>query len=271
VRVDFHSGRSPSILGGRPGRVRREDRARRPPRHPAPLAAEGVSKKRANRPARVRLDRNDVSEFTAARLSLYVRGLAALEAEGVHHVSSKEFARRFELNSAQIRKDLATFGEFGVRGVGYEVSELKCRLISILGLDRARRVVIVGAGHLGQALADYGGFRSKEFLVVALFDADPAKIGTKTRAGVEIRDVSELSRVVEGQGVEIGVLAVPAAAAESVCRRCAAAGLRAILNFAPIRLNAPPGVRIKNVDFKINLETLAFYIPDRSRREAPAG
>ncbi len=216
------------------------------------------------------LDRRSVSEFTATRLSIYVRCLAALEADGVVHVSSKDFARRFDLNSAQIRKDLATFGEFGIRGVGYEVSELKRHLTSILGLDRTRRVAIIGAGHLGQALADYGGFRSGGFSIAGLFDNDAGKIGTKTRTGVDVRDVADLSRIVEREVIEIAVLAVPAAAAAEVARRCVAAGLKAILNFAPVRWNAPPGVRVKNVDLKINLETLAFYIPNAPTKGAPA-
>jgi redox-sensing transcriptional repressor len=211
-----------------------------------------------------------VSEFTATRLSIYVRCLAVLEAEGVRHVSSQHFARRFDLNSAQIRKDLATFGEFGVRGVGYEVSELKKHLASILGLDRTRRVVIIGAGHLGQALADYGGFQSDGFAIAALFDNDAAKIGARTRTGIVVRDIAELPAVVAREEVAIGVITVPASAAASVARRCVAAGLKALLNFAPVRLNLPPGVRVRNVDLKIHLETLAFYIPSPATKGAPA-
>ena len=206
-------------------------------------------------------DRRCVSEFTATRLSIYVRCLTALEAEGARHVSSRDFAQRFDLNSAQIRKDLATFGEFGVRGVGYEVSELKRRLTSILGLDRTRRVAIVGAGRLGQALADYAGFRSDGFEVAALFDNDASKIGTRTRTGVAVRDIRDLTKIASREAIEIGIIAVPAAGAAGIARQCVAAGLKAILNFAPVRVNAPAGVRIKNVDLKINLETLAFYVP----------
>jgi redox-sensing transcriptional repressor len=223
-----------------------------------------------SRRAHPAFDPRTVSEFTATRLSIYVRCLAALEAEGVRHVSSQHFARRFDLNSAQIRKDLATFGEFGVRGVGYEVSELQRHLTSILGLDRTRRVVIVGAGHLGQALADYGGFQSGGFAIAALFDNDPTKIGVRTRTGVEVRDIAELAGVVAREAVSIGVISVPASAAASVARRCVAAGLKALLNFAPVRLNLPPGVRVKNVDLKIHLETLAFYIPSPATKGAPA-
>ncbi len=206
------------------------------------------------------VDRQGVSESTATRLSVYLRCVAQLESEGARHVSSEVLARRFDLNSAQIRKDLATFGEFGVRGVGYEVPALRRHLLSLLGLDQNRRVAIVGAGHLGQALADYGGFQSGAFRVVALFDKDPAKIGGKTRTGVPVHDVARLADLVARHAIEIGVITVPAEAAASVAERCFAAGLKAILNFAPARLNAPAGVRLKNVDLKINLETLSFYI-----------
>jgi redox-sensing transcriptional repressor len=243
--------------------------------HPLPTGegrGEGRARARIGDHERHRppFDRHAVSEFTATRISIYVRCLAVLEAAGIRHVSSRDFARRFDLNSAQIRKDLATFGEFGVRGVGYDVSELKTSLTSILGLDRTRRVIIVGAGHLGQAFADYLGFRSGGFAIVALFDDDAGKIGTRTRTGVEVRDVALLAETVAREAVEIGVIAVPASAAPSVSRRCVAAGLKVLLNFAPVRLNPPAGVRVKNVDLKINLETLAFYIPSPPAKGASA-
>lgn len=204
--------------------------------------------------------RESVSEATAARLSVYVRCLAALEAEGIDHISSQELAKRFHLNSAQIRKDLATFGEFGIRGVGYAIGDLKRHLISILGLDRTRRVAIIGAGRLGSALADYGGFRSGGFRIVALFDNDRARIGSKSRAGVPVYDVRRLAEIVALEKIEIGVITVPASSASEVARNCWEAGLKAVLNFAPVRLDPPPDVFLKNVDLKINLETLSFYI-----------
>jgi redox-sensing transcriptional repressor len=218
------------------------------------------------------LDRRSVSESTAARLSLYVRSLAVLETEGVRHVSSHAFARRFDLNSAQIRKDLATFGEFGVRGVGYEVSLLRKHLVSILGLDQTRSVAIVGAGRLGTALADYPGFRSGGFAVAALFDNDPAKIGTRTRSGLAVTSVADLPASVERLGIEIGVLTVPAEAAVEAGRLCWESGIAALLNFTSARLNAPSDVHVKNVDLKVNLETLSFYIGGGSpptRKEEP--
>ncbi|MGH9315554.1 MAG: redox-sensing transcriptional repressor Rex [Thermoanaerobaculia bacterium] len=206
------------------------------------------------------LHRQTVSEFTATRLSIYLRALASLETEKIRHVSSEAFGRRFDLSPAQIRKDLATFGEFGVRGVGYEVSGLKKHLISILGLRQTRRLAIVGAGRLGQALADSPGFTSAGFAVAALFDNDATKIGTQTRAGVPVYDVERLSEIVRRGSIAIAVLTVPASAAREVARRCVEARVKGILNFAPVRLHAPPGVRLKNVDLKIPLETLSFYI-----------
>jgi redox-sensing transcriptional repressor len=205
--------------------------------------------------------RGSVSELTASRLSLYLRCLSDLETEGTAHVSSEEMARRFDLNAAQIRKDLAIFGEFGVRGVGYEVGALRKHLLAILGLDQTRKVAIIGAGHLGQALADSGGFASEGFRVAALCDNDPEKIGTKTRGGLTVQDVRRLRDLVEKEGIAIGVITVPAAAAQEVAQRCAAAGLKALLNFAPARLTLPADVRVKNVDLKVYLETLCFYMP----------
>ncbi len=216
------------------------------------------------------LDRRSVSESTAARLSLYVRSLEVLEGEGVRHISSESFARRFELNSAQMRKDLATFGEFGVRGVGYETSSLRRHLLALLGLDRTRHIAIVGAGRLGTALADYPGFRSGGFAVAAVFDSTPAMIGSRTRSGLTISSVGELPEKVPELAIEIAVLTVPEDAAIGAARLCWESGILGILNFTPARLTPPPEVHVKNVDLKINLETLSFYIgagPSRPARE----
>ena len=215
----------------------------------------------------IRDAREAVSEATAGRLSVYLRCLATLEAEGRTNISSQDLARRFHLNSAQIRKDLATFGEFGIRGVGYEIGALKRHLVSILGLDRTRRVAIVGAGRLGQALADYGGFGSGGFRIVALFDNDRGRIGSRSRSGIPIHDVRRLADVVARERVEIAVITVPADAAAEVARQCWDAGLKAVLNFAPVRLDPPADSHLKNVDLKINLETLSFYMARRG--EAP--
>ncbi len=201
-----------------------------------------------------------VSEVTARRLSVYLRGLQQLEADGVRTVSSHDFARRFHLNSAQIRKDLATFGEFGIRGVGYEVSNLRRHIEALLGIDAEKRVILCGAGNLGQALAGYGGFNSGGFRVVALFDVDPAKIGTFVHGDLPVVDSARLGAFLAREPVDIAVVAVPPESAQKTTDVLVAGGVRAILNFAPVRLKAPESVFVKNVDLKIQLETLSFYL-----------
>jgi redox-sensing transcriptional repressor len=201
-----------------------------------------------------------ISDLTAQRLSIYLRCLEDLQKAGVESISSQSLADRFHLNSAQIRKDLAYFGEFGVRGVGYVVTELRRHLIQILGLAQDRKVVIVGAGNLGMALADYGGFNREGFSIVALFDNDPRRIGATSRGGVPVLGIGELPAVARREKVSIAVLAVPAAAAQKVLDVVAGAGIRAVLNFAPVRLAGRPGMTLKAVDLKIQLENLAFHL-----------
>lgn len=205
-----------------------------------------------------------ISELTTNRLSVYLRCLNELAAAGVETISSQSLADQFNLNSAQIRKDLAYFGEFGVRGVGYYVEELRQHLMKILGLTAKRKVVIVGLGNLGTALANYQGFNQDSFEVVGLFDDDPAKIGAKTRIGVEIQSTQHLSEVIRRENVEIVILAVPAAAAERVLDEVTEAGVRAVLNFAPVHLNPRPGVKVKTVDLTISLESLSYFLANPS-------
>ncbi len=201
-----------------------------------------------------------ISELTTSRLSLYLRCLDELESEGVVRISSKAMAEQFALNSAQIRKDLAYFGEFGVRGVGYSVNDLRRHLRQILGLNVNRNVAIVGAGNLGLALATYGGFNVNGFRIVAIFDNDLEKIGTITRGGLTIQDAKYLSEIIKREQVEIVVLAVPAISAEQALEAVTAAGVNAILNFAPVRLPPRSGVKIKHVDFAISLESLSYFL-----------
>jgi redox-sensing transcriptional repressor len=203
---------------------------------------------------------DQVSELTAGRLSVYLRCLNTLDAAGVKTVSSRTLAEQFHLNAAQIRKDLAYFGEFGVRGVGYYVRELKRHLRVILGLDRTVRVAILGAGNLGLALADYPGFRQEGFEIVALFDAERTKVGRKSRGGVRILEMVEFRKIVKRESIDIVVLAVPASAAQEVTNTAVAAGIRAILNFSPGTLKVPPGVKLKNVDLTVSLESLSFFL-----------
>lgn len=209
---------------------------------------------------KLRTGGEQVSELTAGRLSVYLRCLNTLDAAGVKTVSSRTLAEQFHLNAAQIRKDLAYFGEFGVRGVGYYVRELKRHLRVILGLDRTVRVAILGAGNLGLALADYPGFRQEGFEIAALFDAERTKVGRKSRGGVRILDMVEFRKVVKRESIDIVVLAVPASAAQEVTNTAVAAGIRAILNFSPGTLKVPPGVKLKNVDLTVSLESLSFFL-----------
>jgi redox-sensing transcriptional repressor len=202
--------------------------------------------------------------MTIRRLSLYSRCLAQLEEDGVKTVSSQGFAERFHLNSAQVRKDLAYFGEFGVRGIGYYVSGLRAELQKILGLDREWRLALVGFGNLGSALFRYRGFARGGFRVAAILDEDPAKVGRAVN-GLAILPLAELARAVRQHGIQIGVIAVPAEAAQLVADRLVDAGIRAILNFAPARLRVPPVVRLQNVDFSIELEHLSFHLAQGDR------
>ena len=209
---------------------------------------------------RTQTDREVVSELTTGRLSVYLRCLSYLESNGQETVSSAELAERFHLNSAQIRKDLACFGEFGTRGVGYNVSRLKEHLIRELGIDRRRNVVIAGAGNLGMALADYGGFNGNGFRIAALVDVDPSKVGRTSRTGIPVLPYSDVKGIIAEQNVEIGIIAVTVDAAQDVYESFVSAGVTAILNFAPVQLRAHGHVKLKSVDLRINLELLSFYL-----------
>jgi redox-sensing transcriptional repressor len=201
----------------------------------------------------------EVSPLTLNRLSFYLRCLRHLQELGVSRVSSQEMAQRYNLSATQIRKDLAQFGEFGIRGVGYDVDALADHLNSLLGLDRRRALVIVGMGNLGSALAQYLGFNYGAFRVVAAVDNDPKKIGRRL-ASLTVRSSAELAEVVRESEAEIGVLAVPADAAQENYDALADAGIKGVLNFAPVRVKRREDVPLKNVDLRINLEELAFFL-----------
>jgi redox-sensing transcriptional repressor len=204
-----------------------------------------------------------IPEMTIRRLSIYTRCLSQLEEDGVKTISSQELAERFNLNSAQVRKDLAYFGEFGVRGIGYYVSGLKAELQRILGLDREWPVALVGLGNLGSALFHYKGFSRQGFRIAIVFDDDPAKVGREI-GGVPIVSTRDVAREVKARAIQIAVLAVPADAAQGVADQLVAAGIKAVLNFAPARLRVPKA-RLKNVDLSIELETLSFYLAQGTR------
>jgi redox-sensing transcriptional repressor len=205
-----------------------------------------------------------IPEMTIRRLSVYTRCLLQLEEDGVKTVSSTELAERFSLNSAQVRKDLAYFGEFGVRGIGYYVSGLKAELQRILGLDREWAVALVGFGNLGSALFHYKGFGRQGFRIAVVIDDDPAKIGREIDA-VPIVSSRDIAREIKARGIQIAIIAVPPEAAQTVTEQLVAAGIKAVLNFAPTRLRVARDIRLKNVDLSIELETLSFYLAKGGR------
>jgi len=215
-----------------------------------------------------------VSESTVGRLSLYLRLLSELETDGVQTLSSEALAQRCGTTAAQVRKDLSLFGTFGKRGLGYSVAELIAALRSILGLERRWRVALVGAGRIGVALLGYQDFRTQGFDIVAVFDRDAGKVGQR-RHGVLVRADAELEQGLESESIDIVIVAVPGESAQAVVDRVVAAGVRAILNFAPVKLNVPAGVALKNVNMAVELEALSYALANsgrRSRRGAtPAG
>jgi redox-sensing transcriptional repressor len=208
-----------------------------------------------------------ISELTTNRLSVYLRCLNELVAEGEKTVSSEGLATRFHLNSAQIRKDLAYFGEFGVRGVGYYIETLRDDLTKILGLDKEHRVCIIGSGRLGTALADYYGFKQTNFTVAALFDADREKIGGKI-GDVSIYDIKNFATVVKKDKIEVAVIAVPAQQAQAVLEVVIGAGIRAVMNFAPVPLRVSEDVKMNTVDLTTSLESLSYFLAQPTASEA---
>jgi redox-sensing transcriptional repressor len=206
-----------------------------------------------------------ISELTTSRLSVYLRCLNALHSAGIKTISSQALAERFNLNSAQIRKDLGYFGEFGVRGVGYYVENLRDHITKILGLDSPHRVGIVGAGRLGTALANYNGFVRSNFTVVALFDNDQQKIGGRIGdEKIAVHDVDRLADVIREEAIDVMVIAVPAKAAQRVLNQVMSAGIKAVLNFAPVSLTSRRGVKVKTVDLTTSLETLSYFLSQPS-------
>ncbi len=203
-----------------------------------------------------------IADSTVRRLSIYLRFLEEFEGRGLATVSSEELARRGGTTSAQVRKDLSFFGSFGKRGLGYSVPELAAALRDILGLGKEWKVVIVGAGKIGAALAQYRGFRQRGFIIVAAYDTNPDKIG-RTLDGIEIRDMERFEADVAGEKPEIAVLAIPPDDAQSVLDRISRAGIKAVLNFAPLQLHAAGETTVKTVNMAMELEGLTFALTNR--------
>jgi redox-sensing transcriptional repressor len=199
-----------------------------------------------------------IPEATVSRLPLYLRVLRDASAQRTMTISSDALAGRAGVNAAQVRKDLSYLGSYGTRGVGYEVAYLIRQINRRLGLDADRRVAIVGAGNLGHALASYSGFPARGFEVVAAFDSDPAKVGTRL-GQVQVTDTASMRDLIHRKNVEIAIITTPASAAQQVVDDVVAAGVVSILNFAPARVAVPPHVKIRQVDLGVELQILSFY------------
>jgi redox-sensing transcriptional repressor len=211
-----------------------------------------------------------IPEATVARLPVYLRSLAELVDEKVTTVSSERLAEMAGVNAAKVRKDLSYLGSYGTRGVGYDVEYLLFQMSRELGLTHDWPVVIVGAGNLGQALANYGGFTQRGFPVAVLVDADRSKVG-QTIHGIPVHHIDELPRLTEDRSIGIGIIATPASAAQDVADRLVAAGIRSILNFAPAVISVPEGTSLRKVDLALELQILSFYQEHRDLDAGPSG
>ena len=200
-----------------------------------------------------------ISQATIDRLPLYFRTLRLVEEEDMQIISSDELGRRLDITPEQIRKDLATFGQFGRKGIGYDVRELKDRIGNILGLQNNWRLAIVGVGHLGGALANYGNFSSLGFSVVALFDINKKIIGNEVN-GIKVNAASQMKRIIAAKEVDIGIITVPAEEAQGVAEQLIAAGVKGIWNFAPIKLSVPPTGPLVNEDLSVGLSALSYHM-----------
>lgn len=203
-----------------------------------------------------------IPEATIMRLSVYSRYLTEVDRKGIVTISSSDIAEGVGVSPAQVRKDLAYFGEFGIRGVGYNVKDLHKDILKILGLSSEWNVTLVGMGNLGLALSTYKGFKERGFIITSIFDKDPEKIG-KVVDGIEVMPVEKIEEVVPKTKTQIGVITVPAVYAQEVADKLVKCGVSAILNFAPVVLNVPPEVELRNVDLSVNLEVLTFNIGGR--------
>lgn len=204
-----------------------------------------------------------ISDSTIHRLSIYYRALLSLEHEGYETISSKELAKREKLTPAQVRKDLSFFGSFGTRGLGYPVKELKQRIAEILGLNKLWNIAMVGVGNIGSALVSYKEFARQGFIVKLLFDNDQRKIGSNHK-GIIISDIAHMKQLLKEQDISIVILTVPGSAAQKTCDEVVAAGVKAILNFAPVSLKVPDDVILVNENMAIELEHLSFSLSNKN-------
>ncbi len=199
-----------------------------------------------------------IPDAAIKRLPVYLRVLEDVKASEIQIVSSAELAEKTGFSPEQIRKDLAYFGAFGTRGVGYDTGVLSRRIAKILGLHHGVKAALVGAGHLGYALARYSLSKHKDVRLIAIFDADPTKVGTDIM-GVMVQAAASMEKVIAEEGIKIGIICVPASEAQNVAEQMAGAGVEAVLNFAPAKLRLGPEVFVQNIDLTIELQSLAYY------------
>ncbi len=205
--------------------------------------------------------RRTIPDIVIGRLPVYLRALNFLIAEGRQITSSQELGDRLGISSAQIRKDLSHFGEFGKQGTGYDINFLYDQLRQILKVNRMWDVVLVGAGNLGKAIADYGGFAGKGFIIKAIFDTAPEKVGLAM--GIDnriVQPIGELADTIRSNGIIVGIIATPAEEAQAVARTMVDAGIKAILNYAPITLTVPSSVRVQYIDPVVGLQRMTYYL-----------
>ena len=200
-----------------------------------------------------------ISDAVVRRLPIYLRYLNELSMKNVRTVSSQDLGNKLDLNPAQIRKDLAYFGEFGKKGIGYDVGYLIEKIRQILKLDKTINVALVGAGNLGRALCNYNAYLKDNMKIVAVFDAAPGKIGDRIN-NLTVQPVSELKETVRERGIRIGIITVPAGEAQLVANQFVEAGIEAILNFAPAIIKVPPEIRVHHADFTTELQSLAYFL-----------
>ena len=202
-----------------------------------------------------------IPDIVIGRLPIYLRALSFLVAEGRQITSSQELGDRLGISSAQIRKDLSHFGEFGKQGTGYDIAFLYEQLRNILKVDQMWDVVLVGAGNLGEAIADYGGFAGKGFQIIAIFDTDPAKIGNKVGVNdVMVQPIEQLAATIEEREIKVGIIATPAHDAQEVARTMVDSGIKAILNYAPITITVPIGIRLQYIDPVVGMQRMTYYL-----------
>jgi len=205
------------------------------------------------------MPKQPIPDIVIGRLPLYLRSLQRMVAEGRHVTSSQELGERLGISAAQIRKDLSQFGEFGKQGTGYQISFLIEQLSKILKVDREWEVAVIGAGDIGSAVARYKGFANRGFQVSMIFDSDPHKINTNI-GGFVVRDITEMIQTIQAAGIKIAMIAVPAVHAQEVADMLVKAGVKSILNYAPISINVPPEVHVQYIDPSIHLQRMTYYL-----------